>query len=338
MQGVIIRTALVLFGILVGLGASEVALRFVRKAPKGSEFQSLDDLRRSMLKGDTDAGGKDHSVNLAAIINPHPDDQIIYDLRPNNEVTFQGVPVKTNGCGMRGREVSIRKPEGTVRVAFLGDSFTFGWGVKIEDAFTSVVERNLNRVEDGKQKVEVLNFGVPGYSTFQEVALFKERGLDFSPDVVVVYFVENDFGLPFYVRDLNNPSKLLPSLGIFKLASQALGKSDAERFQSSNFDANRSLLDLASVCEARGIPVLLVINPKTSEVDSRRKLWALKQHRIKYFSIFNDLKRAIADEGVPENTLQLPNDRHPSAVKHRILGDIMTPHIWAALPAQRAER
>ncbi|NDC39492.1 MAG: hypothetical protein EBZ48_15880, partial [Proteobacteria bacterium] len=82
------RIGLALFGIALGLGALEIALRVFTLMPRGSEFDSLSDLRRSILSGlgsdqaeSSEKGGAPRSVTLGGIIVPHPDDQIIYDLK-----------------------------------------------------------------------------------------------------------------------------------------------------------------------------------------------------------------------------------------------------------------
>ena len=52
-----------------------------------------------------------------------------YELRPNLEKFAQNALVRTNSHGMRDRERSIERPAGVFRIAVLGDSFTFGFGV-----------------------------------------------------------------------------------------------------------------------------------------------------------------------------------------------------------------
>ena len=43
--------------------------------------------------------------------------------------------------------------------------------------------------------LEVLNFGVPGYDTLQEVSLLEIRGLEYHPDLVVVGYCLNDVSI-----------------------------------------------------------------------------------------------------------------------------------------------
>ncbi len=53
--------------------------------------------------------------------------------------------VRINSLGLRGREISRRKPDGIKRVLVFGDSFTFGVGVDEEHLLTSQLENFLNR-------------------------------------------------------------------------------------------------------------------------------------------------------------------------------------------------
>jgi hypothetical protein len=74
------------------------------------------------------------------------------------------------------------KPSGAFRIIVIGDSFTFGGKVHFDDTFPKRLERMLNLNRNGR-KVEVLNWGVPGYSTAHEVQLFKDAVATFNPDL-----------------------------------------------------------------------------------------------------------------------------------------------------------
>lgn len=82
--------------------------------------------------------------------------------------------------GLREPTRPVAKPEGKRRVLVLGDSFTFGPGVPEEKTFVRRCEALL-----GRPDVEVLNGGTNGYATGQQYVWLRERGLRFSPDVVV---------------------------------------------------------------------------------------------------------------------------------------------------------
>lgn len=88
------------------------------------------------------------------------------------------------------RRFTYAKPAGTFRVLSLGDSHTQGYEVRQEATFSSVLERYLR----GRGlKAEVLNAGVSGFSTAEELAFLENEGYKYEPDVVVLGFYANDF-------------------------------------------------------------------------------------------------------------------------------------------------
>jgi lysophospholipase L1-like esterase len=94
------------------------------------------------------------------------------------------IDVITNAEGMRDEEVGIKSPD-KKRIAVIGDSMVWGWGVQAEERFTDLLEKELS--------VEMLNFGVTGYSPLQYY-LSLDRVLSFKPDAVLLTFtLYNDF-------------------------------------------------------------------------------------------------------------------------------------------------
>ncbi len=100
----------------------------------------------------------------------------------------------TNSLGFRDSEIHIPKPENVFRTLVLGDSMTFGIGVEEEEAFTEVIEKMLNdNAKAGDVRYEVINAGVPGYSTAQELLQYRLYGQQLNPDLVILAFlVTND--------------------------------------------------------------------------------------------------------------------------------------------------
>jgi hypothetical protein len=97
--------------------------------------------------------------------------------------------VRINSDGLRDREHSKTKPADTVRIALLGDSFSEAMHVPMEQTFWSLLERKLEECNafPGK-KIEVINFGVSGYGTAQELMTLRQKVWDYSPDLVVLAF------------------------------------------------------------------------------------------------------------------------------------------------------
>jgi hypothetical protein len=100
--------------------------------------------------------------------------------------------VQINSLGLRGPELPRAKPDGVKRVLVLGDSFVFGVGVDEPNVFTSRLAMALD-AGDPRHRHEVVNMGVAGYSTDQELILFDELGPRLAPDVVVLVVCDNDF-------------------------------------------------------------------------------------------------------------------------------------------------
>jgi lysophospholipase L1-like esterase len=98
--------------------------------------------------------------------------------------------VQINADGMRDRAHSLAKPPDTLRIAVLGDSYAEAFQVPAQEAFWSVLERELGSCPAlAERSVEVLNFGVAGYGTAQELLMLRERAWRYQPDVVVLAFV-----------------------------------------------------------------------------------------------------------------------------------------------------
>lgn len=100
-----------------------------------------------------------------------------------------------NSAGFRGPEFGPKRP-GALRILALGDSCTFGYLVRDRIGFVSQpYPLRLQRLVDrrqGKNRVEVLNGGLPGYNVFQGLLLLRTRLRDLDPDLVTVRFGWND--------------------------------------------------------------------------------------------------------------------------------------------------
>ncbi|NMC64243.1 MAG: SGNH/GDSL hydrolase family protein [SAR324 cluster bacterium] len=330
----LIHVVLILFGLAIGLIGAEIALKILAFNKRGSEFESLDQLRREMLN--TSSSEQRKGTSLGDLVLPHADDQIIYVLKPHLDVKFMRAKVRTNSFGMRGPEYPLEKGIDTYRIVLLGDSFAFGWGVEENESFASVLEKNLNHIFMGHPKIEVLNLAVPGYSTFQEVMLFMEKGLCFSPDAVLLYFVENDFGLPFFVQDIRESSKtggLFSALEFSRLTWNAAHPHAQEQLvQMQGWSPNTMLNKLAQKTESMGIPFFFAMNPKKGQKKYLARLPSLKKHSgVRIIELREGLLRAMEARGIAAKDLTLSFDPHPSPLRHRILGDLMTPHFWAEI-------
>jgi lysophospholipase L1-like esterase len=115
--------------------------------------------------------------------------KLLYKLRANASNDALGVLNKINAGGFRDNEYPVQKDPSRKRVVFLGDSVVYGYGVKLEDTLPKQLEGVFKRND---RPIDVLNFGVSGYDSEQEIELLKEKGLKYKPDVVVVGYTLND--------------------------------------------------------------------------------------------------------------------------------------------------
>ncbi|MCI0552725.1 MAG: GDSL-type esterase/lipase family protein [Anaerolineae bacterium] len=107
---------------------------------------------------------------------------------------WKGAYVEINSQGLRGHEYALKRPDTTFRILVLGDSFTFGTGVAVQNSFVNRLETYLNQRHQRASgyRYEVLNFGVEGANTFSEYRLLKHEGLRFQPNLVIVGYFMND--------------------------------------------------------------------------------------------------------------------------------------------------
>lgn len=93
--------------------------------------------------------------------------------------------VSTNAGGLRTQVPTARTP-GRCRIALLGDSTVFGWGVDDGATVADAAEAAL------APAAEVLNAGQPGYTTVMAATLFSEAVAAYQPDVTVLFVPMHD--------------------------------------------------------------------------------------------------------------------------------------------------
>jgi len=111
------------------------------------------------------------------------DDLLIYSIAPHAR-TYEWFQI--DGHGFRTPEFSDRKPPGTLRIVVTGDSTTFALGVLEEQRWSSVLRRALAGLFGDVQPIEVINAGVPGYSTLQNRLQIQRDLLPLQPDLIIV--------------------------------------------------------------------------------------------------------------------------------------------------------
>lgn len=110
-----------------------------------------------------------------------------YELRPSFTTLYKGQESRTNSLGFRGSE--FPNAGDAKRIAFVGDSVTFGNAIAFADTFPALLEA---RARASGKPIEAWNCGVPGYDIENIAILLEQRVLPLRPDLVVYVFVFND--------------------------------------------------------------------------------------------------------------------------------------------------
>lgn len=153
---------LLMFSIGVGLGAAELAIRVWR--PPIS---------------------KPHMPQLH-----RPSYYTDWELIPSaSGIGALGEAYFINADGYRGEQRSMQKQPGVTRIIIIGDSFTYGMGVNLEDTYPKQLETILNR---NGSCCEVFNFGIIGYNMWQYNELLARETLPYHPEIIILALYQND--------------------------------------------------------------------------------------------------------------------------------------------------
>jgi hypothetical protein len=95
--------------------------------------------------------------------------------------------VRINSEGLRDVEHAKSKPPDTLRIAVIGDSYAEALQVPLDKTFWAVMAEKIRQcpVYAGR-RVEVINFGVSGYGTAQELITLRQKVWDYAPDIVLL--------------------------------------------------------------------------------------------------------------------------------------------------------
>lgn len=163
-RNILINLSLFIFSVLFALLLSEIALRLLGfeplyVSPERDRFWKYDPLL-----------GWAHE----------PGQEGVFETRQ-----FR-TEVRINDKGLRDRTHSYERQNDTRRIVVLGDSFAWGYGVEESERFSQLLEKDLD--------VEVINAGVSGYSTDQELLWYKNEGIKYETDLVILVLTGNDVG------------------------------------------------------------------------------------------------------------------------------------------------
>lgn len=195
-----------------------------------------------------------------------PDSIVGYKLNPGKTVWGR----KVNSLGYRGKEFSIKKPDGVFRIVCSGNSITFGEAATSEStAYPAVLEKVIRERREIAGPVEVINAGVMGYTSYQCLADLKTRLFALHPDLIILCTGWNDITFSKYIgwtRDMHwgNPWHFFEaedSYAVWLLNQRVLHiPAGVHAAPLKAFAMN--LEEIISFCHGHGIP-LAVLDPPT---------------------------------------------------------------------------
>ena len=100
--------------------------------------------------------------------------------------------VHINNFGMRGPDITQDKPNDVYRIFLIGGSTLYGSGSTSD---TTTIPGFLQERFDNSginQKIQVINAGIEGSSSLEEVPRIKNDLVNFDPDMIVIYHGTND--------------------------------------------------------------------------------------------------------------------------------------------------
>ncbi len=116
---------------------------------------------------------------------------IAYTLRPGQRISAWDDTFTANVLGYRTGPPA--KAPGTFRVVFVGDSWTFGMGIKEEESFPRQFQALAEQLGASPGRpVEAWTLALPGYNTLNEVAALEYFYPRLQPDAVVLAPCSND--------------------------------------------------------------------------------------------------------------------------------------------------
>ena len=216
----------------------------------------------------------------------------------------------SNGLGFRNPEMQLAKPQATQRIVCYGDSTTFGFGVAMQEAWPALLEIGLQ--QSTANAYQVVNAGVPGYSSFQGHRYLKRSLPRLTPDLIIATFGNNDAWRWDDRSDRAHATRLqqlftgwnwrqsqaLAALSQIAQADSApTAATDAAwaRRVSQNFfqpvtewrprvnlqEFAENLQQMVGICRAQKIPLVLLVWPDYFQVQGRLTIRNRYQHVIR---------------------------------------------------------
>lgn len=372
-RNMLLRIAGVCVGLVLGVLTAEIGLRAFDIRPERYSPPQVFGWDGTQFRPFESFGGwgkgvyKNHSrfeamgVNMGEHI---PGTRLRVEYASNPRGYFDennGVTYDINSHGLHGPEITKEKPVDTFRILGIGDSFTFGQGVKEQDTFLRRLDRSLNTSPEVVRPVEVLNAGVLGYNTRDEVVYLEHQWLEYDPDLVLIAFYLNDaysdftfvnngggLGIYYSPEGLARQSYLVDLVQHSYRArtvqreledyyrGQYFSEARKTLAQSGTMDvdwkvSSAALERAAELGQRDGFLLALIIFPEFYHLDDRYPFFEIhelvKEKAISLSIPVLDLMMVY--RGLVDRDLWVhPSDHHPNEVAHKLAAEAIEPFLW----------
>ena len=272
-----------------------------------------------------------------------PDDSLIYKHQSGLRKVYQKVEVRTNEIGLRERSIQ-EKHHGELRLLLLGDSITFGWGVRVEDTFSRKLEAILRKKV--QPKVTTINSGVGSYNTWQEYHFLKDYFDILEPDMVSLLYNSNDIQMvsppfdPWSKRSLRQKSPpevinillrkswLCRLFIYYPLALAAYSKDTETDFVHAQSVGRKQSMEylkkMAIFCQERDIPFVTFYYQGIGGMTKLDQSLLTEMTNIGKEFHFHVFKvQSYYNESEIPDVINSRIDPHPNEQGHQILADTM---------------
>ena len=273
------------------------------------------------------------------------------EYKPNPYLLYERIPQGhgiINSMGIKEREIPIKKEDNEFRILLIGDSAAEGSSVQQGNRFSEILERKLSE-SFPKRKITVINAGMPGYTSFSMVRLFKSRLNKYDPDAIIISVNNDCFNKPVETKERAVPLSMLPLFNVlykselyllmrkvtttYKLRmlnqqvelSRRRGK-DTSKFAVSLDDVRNNYLEMINPVKKNGGSAIILIMPVMQHNKQGGLPPLIKEyHKMKKKvaketdSLVIDFFREWAPD--PQNDKLFTDHLHPNEEGHKKIGE-----------------
>lgn len=224
---------LFIISLTVSVGIAEIGTRILLK----------EEVDTQLLKAQLE------QTTIAEVIRPSANPQIFYELKPNLNITFQNIHIVTDQAGSRISATPPSAKNNPIRIAVLGDSTSFGWGVEYEQTYPEKYRQQMEAITNSP--IELRNYSVPGYNSQQLLHVFLEKVIPYQPDLLLLHHDPNDpEDIPFSSLSKDAPNYIPPEYGdnllnlaFLKLIIRTIQKTKIRRAIAEDHTAHNEYID-----------------------------------------------------------------------------------------------